>query len=324
MATSTKVAVVGASGRTGNSVVNGLLASETSFDITALARPSSINSDAYKSLKSKGVHVVAADLIGPKEELVKVLADIDIVISCIEFRHLQDQVPLAEAAKEAGVKRFVPCAFGTPAPRGVMDMADEKDDVLSAIQRLYLPYTVIDVGWWSVQSIPTIPSGRTNHAVVTLLAGFIGDGKVPIAYTDLSDIGLYVAKIITDPRTLNKKVFAYTEVRTLTQAVELMEELSGEKVVRNYLSAEKIRKAIVDARAALKENPSDLNSKLQLVLNQYFDSWGIRGDNSPEAAAYLGYLDFKQLYPNVQGKTLRTLYQEVLNGQSTGIKYEFN
>jgi hypothetical protein len=56
--------------------------------------------------------------------LVKVLTGIDVVISCIYWLNLDDQVPLIKAAKLAGVKRFVPCNFGTPAPRGVMKLMD--------------------------------------------------------------------------------------------------------------------------------------------------------------------------------------------------------
>lgn len=62
-----------------------------------------------------------------------------------------------------------------------------------------------------------------------------GDGTVPVAYTSVSDVGVYVAKIVADPRTLNKKVFAYTEVLTGNQVAELMDEVSGEKSKRNYV-----------------------------------------------------------------------------------------
>lgn len=62
-----------------------------------------------------------------------------------------------------------------------------------------------------------------------------GDGMVPVAYTGLSDVGVYVAKIVADPRTLNKKVFVYTEVLTGNQVADLMDELSGEKSIRNYV-----------------------------------------------------------------------------------------
>jgi hypothetical protein len=55
---------------------------------------------------------------------VGILSGVDVVISCIVFTALEEQVHLAEAAKAAGVKRFVPCNFGTPAPRGVMLLDD--------------------------------------------------------------------------------------------------------------------------------------------------------------------------------------------------------
>lgn len=315
MSTQIKVAVVGATGRTGKSVTDGLLASETDFDITALTRPSSLNNAANNELKSRGVRVVAANLTGPQEDLIQILTGIDVVISCIVYTNLDDQIPLAEAAKKAGVKRFVPCDFSTPAPRGVMLLRDQKDDVLAAIQRLYLPYTVIDVGWWSRAVVPAVTSGRTDHAVTKPLNIIPGDGTVPIAYTDLADIGTYVAKIIADPRTLNKKVFAYTEVLSTNETTKLMEELSGETVVRDKLSADEILQRIASARSALEKDPADGVAKFTLVVNEYIYSWGIRGDNNPEAASYLGYLDFKDLYPGLQGKTMRTIYQEVLQGK---------
>ncbi|CAI4213526.1 unnamed protein product [Parascedosporium putredinis] len=139
MSPTINVAIVGATGHTGASVVDGLLASGTNFSITALARESSINSDANQSLRDRGVKVVSADLTGSQDALVGILTGIEVVISCIVFSSLKDQVPLAEASKKAGVKRFVPCNFGTPAPRGIMWLDDQKYEIIDAIQRLYLP-----------------------------------------------------------------------------------------------------------------------------------------------------------------------------------------
>ena len=59
---------------------------------------------------------------------------------------------------------------------------------------------------------------------------FVGDGNTPSAITDLRDIGRYVARIILDPRTLNKMVFAYNELLTQEQVFHLLEKLSGESV----------------------------------------------------------------------------------------------
>lgn len=63
----------------------------------------------------------------------------------------------------------------------------------------------------------------------------IGDGNVPTALTDLRDIGRYMAMIIKDPRTLNKKVLAYNLVSTQNEIYKLMEEISEETIDRNYV-----------------------------------------------------------------------------------------
>jgi hypothetical protein len=65
----------------------------------------------------------------------------------------------------------------------------------------------------------------------------IGDGTVPMALIDRRDIGKYVAKIIVDPNTLNKQVFAYGEVWTQTDGFKLLETASGESVNREVVSA---------------------------------------------------------------------------------------
>ena len=92
--------------------------------MTALTRPAAINSAANQALRDRGVHVVLADLLGPHEDLVNVLKGIDVVICTIVYDHLNDQIPLIKAAKEAGVGRFVPNFWGTPAPRGMMRLYD--------------------------------------------------------------------------------------------------------------------------------------------------------------------------------------------------------
>lgn len=92
---------------------------------------------------------------------------------------------------------------------------------------------MIDVGWWYQITLPRLPSGRIDYALMmpsnTVLAG----GNIPSALTDIRDIGKYVARIIHDPQTLNKMVFAYSEIHTQNQVWDLLEKLSGEKPERN-------------------------------------------------------------------------------------------
>lgn len=167
--------------------------------------------------------------------------------------------------------------------------------------------------------VPTLPSRRTERFVLPILDTLPGDGTVPIAFTDLRDIGNYIATIITDPRTLNHKVFAYTDVLALNQVGQLMEELSGEKPEQKFLQAEQIAKAIATAKADLEVEEKRENAKLMLIFHQYLESWGVRGDNTPEAAEIFGYLDFKKLYPDHKGKTIRQLFEGILDGSEEPI-----
>lgn len=139
-----KVIIFGASGETGRSIVKALVASATQFvcfpspsqtvtkggklirgircqDITAVSREASLNSKNNDELRKLGVQVVAADLRGPVDDLVSLLKGADVVISSINATALLDQIPLVDAAKKAGVGRFIPCTFATASPpTGVM------------------------------------------------------------------------------------------------------------------------------------------------------------------------------------------------------------
>jgi hypothetical protein len=112
----------------------------------------------------------------------------------------------------------------------------KKEVVYNHIKRLWLPYTFIDVGWWYQLAFPRLPSGRIDYAVLNATNEIIGGGTVPSAITDLRNIGRYVAKIIADERTLNRMVFAYDTLMTQNQIYDLLEELSKEKIDRNYVS----------------------------------------------------------------------------------------
>ncbi|EXL80368.1 hypothetical protein FOPG_06005 [Fusarium oxysporum f. sp. conglutinans race 2 54008] len=225
----TKIAIVGATGETGGSIVDGLLGSESQFEITALVRPSSVEKPATITLKERGIKIVPIDLGGNHDELVAALEGIDTVISAIHFQSLDDEIPLSNAAKRAGVKRYVPCFFATIAPRGVMGIRDRKEEILDHIQRIYLPYTVIDIGWWYQLTLPRVPSGKLDGSLVFPNNNIIAGGNNPSALTDVRDIGKYVAAIVSDPRTINKRVLAYSELKTQNEIHKLVEKVIGEK-----------------------------------------------------------------------------------------------
>ncbi|VUC34799.1 unnamed protein product [Clonostachys rosea] len=311
-----KVIIVGATGETGQSIVNGLLGAPAEFDITAITRKSSINNSKNQKLRDDGVKVVGVDLDGPQEDLVNVISGADTLISCLNPQAFQSQVPLADAAKKAGVKRFVPCFFATVAPpKGVMSLREQKEDILNYIKKIYLPYTVIDVGWWYQLTPPRLPSGRIDSSLVAPCQGLYGDGTTLSALTDSRDIGRYVARIIDDPRTLNNMVFAYSETLTQIQVYQTLERLSQEKLEYNYITKEALENRISLARDALnRASAEDYRARAALWNAEYGYSWGVRGDNAPERARFLGYLDVKDLYPDAEWISFETYISELLDG----------
>ncbi|KAJ6605415.1 hypothetical protein DFH09DRAFT_1121358 [Mycena vulgaris] len=313
-----KVLLLGVTGETGGSILEGLLEDPASFVVEALVRPSSAEKPDVKKLAERGVKIRIVDIGGPIEALVESLAGIDVLISAIDALGQLAQLSLATAAKQARVKRFVPCAFTTVAPPGgVMPLRDNKEEVYQHIRRLYLPYTIIDVGTWHQFSFPTLPSGRVDYAAalkpkVEIHAG----GTAPTMLTDLRDIGPFVARIIKDPRTLNKSVFTYSDVISENEIFALMEEMSGEKIERKHVSADDIAAARARYAALLAAEPGNRLARMISFSDDYKYSKYVRGDNTPAYAVYLGYLDARELYPDYQPRTFKQFVAEVLEGKA--------
>jgi hypothetical protein len=60
--------------------------------------------------------------------------------------------------------------------------------------------------------------------------------------------------------------------------------------------------------------PDDPQLLAAIGVLEYYYSLEIRGDNTPEHAEYLGYLNGKELYPDVQVETLEDYMKGVVGG----------
>ncbi len=133
------VFVLGGTGRTGSSVVNGLLEAkkyvrlsvgleiqlQNEFDlpfpqnVIVGVRPSSLSKPEVSKLRERGVEIRAIELSDSPAELDAALKGVDTVVSTTYFTEIDKQVYLVDAAKRVGVKRFVPDDWATPCVRGV-------------------------------------------------------------------------------------------------------------------------------------------------------------------------------------------------------------
>lgn len=285
-------------------------------EVIALTRPSSLDKPENKTYQSQGVTLRPFNLSGTHEELLSGLTSIDVLIAA--FKPMPEtqlqQIPLAKAAKQAGVKRFLPCAWRTVLPpTGLHTLRSIDEQIMNEIKLIKLPYTYIDVGSWYQLSVPSLPSGKTSYLSLGMGNLIPGDGNTPTALTDLWDIGRYVAKIIADDRTLNKYVFIYNELWTTNQIYSHLESTSGEKIPeRIYQSEEQLRAQI----ASVPDDSTDFMTLAGKVVAQYAISWGIRGDNTPEYAKYLGYVTSKELYPDFQFMSFEEFVEGAVEGKA--------
>lgn len=125
-----------------------------------------------------------------------------------------------------------------------------------------------------------------------------GTGNSKCATTDVHDIGKFVARIVSDERTLNRYVFCYTNEVTQQEVLTLAEKISGKKISLEPLSAEEVQQRIDGAKEIMMTYVTEYNYCL----------W-IRGDNTVEnarKAEYGGALDARGLYPELT-KELKAL-----------------
>ncbi|KAK6971974.1 glycoside hydrolase [Favolaschia claudopus] len=315
-----KVLLLGATGHTGSSILKALLKDESSFEVEALVRPSSAEKPEVKNL---GVKIVIVDIVSaPIEDLVKVLTGIDVFISAIDAMGQSSQLRLVTAAKEAGVKRFVPCAWITVCPPGgVMKLRDSKQQVYEEIWKSHVPYTIIDVGYWHQISFPTLPSGKVDYASFWPKTEIHAGGDIPNMLTDLRDIGNYVALIIKDERTLNRFVCTYSDALSENEIFAMIEEMAGEKVARKEVSASDILAMRTTASTGIAADPTNAQAQMMFYLAEYDYSKYVRGDNTPQYAKYLGYLDARELYPEFKPIGFRDFLGELLEGKVEKLIY---
>ncbi|KAF4871422.1 Isoflavone reductase-like protein TP7 [Colletotrichum siamense] len=315
-----KVAVYGAAGESAGLIVDELLASTSPcFEVTALVRPSSISKPAYTKLAQRGVAIVAIDLEGPEVDAARVLEVQDIVIASVPPNALDSQLPLIRASKLANIRRFIPTAFAMALdPKGISSVQSMKEKIYKELESCEIPYTIIDVGWWYNGFIPEVPSGKTDHAIA--LPDFLrnlvpGDGTMKTYVIDNEDVGRFVARIIVDSRTVNKRVMAAGASMSFNEMFAIAEKLTGDTVTRKHVSAEELKSMIVGAASQLQ---SDSNNYFLLVgklwLEYYYSSF-IDGDNSPEGVKRLGYIVAGDLYPDFKPTTFRDFFQETLDGK---------
>ncbi|CCM04178.1 uncharacterized protein FIBRA_06340 [Fibroporia radiculosa] len=301
MASLPLVIILGATGRTGQSIADALLDSGK-FRVGAITRPGSISKPEVEALRAKGVEIRATDPSSDSlEKLKEALSGAEVLISAVSATAIDGQKTIIAAAKEVGVKRVVPCDFGTPGRRGVRALHDAKLDIREYVQKLGIGYTFIDIGWWMQLTV----TGTTAHP--SLLGPWseqvFDSGRKKQLLTNVDHVGPFVARIVADPRTLNHYVIVWEEEMTFTEAKDISERYSGEcealRAKRKLVSREELLKLAEDGKTQYAKTHDDA-SHATWAYAEYMLSLHFIGENTLENAKALGALDARELYPDAQ------------------------
>lgn len=229
------VAVAGGGSGIGSDIVQAILDAKK-HDVVVLSR------SIQPHLPSQGVDVRVVDY-GSAEGVSKSLRGVHTVISCIAAygsNSTSSELVLLEAAKQAGVHRFVPSEWNSDC-HDVVDLYSGKGVVWEAVQSSGMEYTRFMNGLWMNVFGPGCIrdewealgayKGRPPFAI-DLKAGTAiipGDVSQTVVITKTQDVGRFVAAALDLPKWERESRIVGDKV-TFTEVVELAKTICGRDI----------------------------------------------------------------------------------------------
>ncbi|XP_014494085.1 isoflavone reductase-like protein [Vigna radiata var. radiata] len=300
MENNSKILIIGATGFVGKLMVEA--SAKAGHPTFALVRESTLSDPSKSSIiqtfKTLGVNLLLGD-IHDHQSLVKAIKKVDVVISTVNHRQLQDQYKIISAIKEAGnVKRFFPSEFGndvdrTHAVNEGHELLDKKVKIRRAIEAEGIPHTYVVANFSTGHFLPTLSELRLIKTPLDKVV-ILGDGNTNVVLNREEDVATYTIRSVDDPRTLNKILYVRPPGNTLSynDLVSLWEKHHCETLKRVYVSEEKVLKYI-------KESSYPINTGLSICHSAY-----VKGDHTNyEIKPSFGF-EASKLYPDVKYTTL--------------------
>lgn len=241
MTTKTTVLVVGSTGMLGSKIVSALL-NKGNVDVRAMVRSINDNNEENRqkieAMKARGVAIVEGDLMQP-ETLLPVCVGVDVVVSAVGNNQVTvpGQKHLIDAAKQEGVKRFIPSDYSVDYRKldyGDNDNLDMRKQVFEYLQQSGLEYTLILNGaFMDNVGTPYMPQFDLEHQTFQ----YWGDSDTPLDFTTTDDTAKYVAEAVTDPGLANTALEVAGEVLTAKQLKAAYEEATGNQLTEKPLGS---------------------------------------------------------------------------------------
>jgi uncharacterized protein YbjT (DUF2867 family) len=255
----------GSTGMLGSKIVSALL-DKSDVNVRAMVR--SINDSNEKNrqkideMKAKGATILEGDVMQPKT-LLSPCAGVNVVVSAIGNSEATTpgQKSLIDAAKQQGVKRFIPsnyCVDYRKLDYGDNDNLDKRKEVLNYLQHSGLEYTLILNGAF-MDSILYITMFDLKHQTFQ----YWGDSEMPMNFTTTDDTAKYVAAAVSDLSLADKALKVSGDTLTPKQLKATYEAATGTKLTEKQLGT------IPEMKAWIAAKKASARSIQEYVFDQY-------------------------------------------------------
>jgi uncharacterized protein YbjT (DUF2867 family) len=261
------VFVVGSTGMLGTKIISALL-DKGATEVRAMVRPGSDskqkNRQKIEQMKAKGAIIVEGDVMKP-ETLLPICQGVDVVISAVgnDPTTVPGQKNLIDAAKQQGVKRFIPSDYSVDYRKldyGDNDNLDKRKEVFEYLQQSGLEYTLILNGaFMDNVGTPYMPQFDLEHQTFQ----YWGDGETPLDFTTTDDTAKYVAEAASDPGLANSALEVAGDVLSAKQLKAAYEEATGNQLKEKPLGT------VAELRAWIASKKPSASSPVEYVPQQY-------------------------------------------------------
>ena len=246
----TKVLVAGSTGTQGGSVVDQLLSGKFGeYEVYGLTRHA--NSDAARALEARGVTVLEGDLTDA-ERMRDCCEGMDAVFCVTTFYEAgtdvetEQGVTFTEAAKEAGVERFVLSSVGKADTAPLAHFAS-KARIEDRVKELEFDYTIIRPVFF-MQNLTRFSGEELAEEGLSVPMS----SETPLALLDATDIGKAAAMALSDPeRFVGKTIELAGDNRTPAEIAAALSTVRGHEITH-------VRPDIDDYRQMVGDEMTDM------------------------------------------------------------------
>ncbi|UPK97287.1 hypothetical protein LCI18_008222 [Fusarium solani-melongenae] len=305
MSTIKSVTIVGASGNVGQAVLPFFI--EAGFDVTVICRPTS------ESTFPPAVNVIKSDYT--LDSLISALTGQDAVICALGPMSLQVETVVIDAAATARVKWFIPSEFGhnTADERvlKVLPLLKTKTDILAQLGSKAqdgMNWVGIVTGLFFDWGLAR---GFLEFDIPKHTARIWDDGNTTYLTTNISDIGIALVKLLSDPAVQNEVKNKHVHISSFevsqNQILQELERVTGETFKVESISSQEIRRHATERLA--KGDLSSIGPLLQYI------AWGEERLSQWTAEAKYGNALLLPQHRETFEQTVERVSVGVLNGK---------